>query len=70
PGAGSDLAGVRTKGVRVEGGWRVSGQKVWTTNAHNAGLMLTLVRTDEHSERQEGLTQFLINLKSPGVTIR
>ncbi len=70
PGAGSDLAGVRTKGVRVEGGWRVSGQKVWTTNAHNAGLMLTLVRTDEHSERQEGLTQFLIDLKSPGVTIR
>ena len=70
PGAGSDLAGVRAKGVRTEGGWRVTGQKVWTTNAHNARLMLTLVRTTENSERQDGLTQFLIDLKSPGVTIR
>ncbi len=70
PGAGSDLASVRTRGVRVDGGWRISGQKVWTTNAHNAHLMLTLVRTGEGSERQEGLTQFLIDLKSPGITIR
>jgi alkylation response protein AidB-like acyl-CoA dehydrogenase len=70
PGAGSDLASVRTKGVKTAEGWRISGQKVWTTNAHNAHVMLTLVRTQEGSERQEGLTQFLIDLKSPGVTVR
>ena len=70
PGAGSDLASVRTRGVRTDKGWRISGQKVWTTNAHNAHLMLTLVRTGEGSERQEGLTQFLIDLKTPGVTVR
>ena len=70
PGAGSDLAAVRTRGLRADGGWRISGQKVWTTNAHNAHLMLTLVRTGEGRERQEGLSQFLIDPKSPGVTIR
>jgi alkylation response protein AidB-like acyl-CoA dehydrogenase len=70
PGSGSDLASVRTRGVRDGAGWRVSGQKVWTTNAHNAHYMIALVRTGEGSERQEGLTQFLIDLKSPGVTVR
>ena len=70
PGAGSDLASVRTQGVRTPEGWRISGQKVWTTNAHNAHLMIALVRTEEGSERQEGLTQFLIDLSLPGVTVR
>lgn len=70
PGAGSDLASVRTRGVKTPEGWRISGQKVWTTNAHNAQLMVTLVRTEEGSERQQGLTQFLIDLSLPGVTVR
>lgn len=70
PGSGSDLASVRTKGVRRNDGWRISGQKLWTTNAHNAHLMIALVRTEEGSERQAGLTQFLIDLASPGVTVR
>jgi len=70
PGSGSDLASVRTRGVRTNAGWRISGQKLWTTNAHNAHLMIALVRTDEGSERQAGLTQFLIDLASPGVTVR
>ncbi|HET6969492.1 MAG TPA: acyl-CoA dehydrogenase family protein, partial [Phenylobacterium sp.] len=70
PGAGSDLASVRTRGVRTNEGWRVSGQKLWTTNAHNAHVMIALVRTQEGSERQAGLTQFLIDLASPGVTVR
>ena len=70
PGSGSDLASVRTRGVRDKDGWRVNGQKVWTTNAHNAHYMIALVRTGEGSERQEGLTQFLIDLKSPGVSVR
>ena len=70
PGAGSDLASIRTQGVRDGDGWRLSGQKVWTTNAHNAQLMIALVRTVEGSQRNEGLTQFLIPLDTPGVTVR
>jgi hypothetical protein len=70
PGAGSDLASIRTSGKRVPGGWRINGQKTWTTNAHNASVMLTVVRTVAGSKRNEGLSQFLIDLDSPGVTIR
>jgi alkylation response protein AidB-like acyl-CoA dehydrogenase len=70
PGSGSDLASVRTRAIRDGDGWRVSGQKVWTTNAHNAGLMIALLRTGEPGGRQEGLTQFLIDLTAPGVTVR
>ncbi len=70
PGSGSDLASVRTRGERVAEGWRVNGQKVWTTNAHNADYMIALVRTGEGSQRQEGLTQFLIDMKAPGVVVR
>ncbi len=70
PGAGSDLAAIRTQGVRDGDSWRISGQKVWTTNAHNAQLMIALVRTVEGSERNQGLTQFLIPLDAPGVTVR
>jgi alkylation response protein AidB-like acyl-CoA dehydrogenase len=70
PGSGSDLASVRTRGERTPEGWRVNGQKVWTTNAHNAHYMIALVRTGEGSQRQDGLTQFLIDLKTPGVTVR
>ncbi|MDX2276661.1 MAG: acyl-CoA dehydrogenase family protein [Hyphomonadaceae bacterium] len=70
PGSGSDLASVRTRAVREGGGWRISGQKVWTTNAHHAQYMIALVRTDPASQRQEGLSQFLIDLASPGVTVR
>ena len=70
PGAGSDLAAIRTTGVREGDGWRINGQKVWTTNAHNAHLMIALVRTIEGSQRNEGLTQFLIPMDTPGVTVR
>ncbi len=70
PGSGSDLASVRTRGKRDKNGWVINGQKVWTTNAHNAHYMIALVRTVEGSERQEGLTQFLIDLSLPGVTVR
>jgi alkylation response protein AidB-like acyl-CoA dehydrogenase len=70
PGSGSDLASVRTRGRRSAEGWRIDGQKLWTTNAHNAHYMIALVRTGADSQRQEGLTQFLIDLKAPGVTIR
>ncbi|HVV64286.1 MAG TPA: acyl-CoA dehydrogenase family protein [Rhizomicrobium sp.] len=70
PGSGSDLASVRTRGRRVEGGWRVSGQKIWTSNAQHADWMIALVRTGEGSERHAGLSQLLIDMKSPGVTVK
>src|SRR5471030_2855179 len=60
PGAGSDLAGVRTRGRRVEGGWQVNGQKIWTSNAHNADYMIALVRTSE-GERHAGLSQLIVD---------
>lgn len=70
PGAGSDLAAVRTTARRVDVGWRIDGQKVWTTNAHRAGVMIALVRSEEGSERTAGLSQFLIPMDTPGVTVR
>lgn len=71
PDAGSDLAAVRTRGVRTDGGWRVSGTKVWTTNAMAADYMIALCRTGKFSQgaRHEGLSRFLIDMRSPGVTV-
>ncbi len=70
PGAGSDLAGVRSRAERVAGGWRLNGQKLWTSGAHHAQVMLALLRSEAGSERQAGLSQFLIPLDTPGITIR
>jgi hypothetical protein len=70
PAAGSDLAAVRTTATRIDGGWRINGQKVWTSHAHHCAVMIALVRSGEGTTRQEGLTQVLIDLSSPGVTIR
>ena len=70
PGAGSDLAAVRTTARETAEGWRINGQKIWTTGAHLSHIMLTLVRTEEGSERNAGLSQLLIDLDTPGVTIR
>ncbi|MGC0367544.1 acyl-CoA dehydrogenase [Rhodococcus sp. 27YEA15] len=69
PDAGSDLAAVRTKAVRADGGWLVDGTKVWTSHAHGAHQMLTLVRTSplDTGRRHDGLSQFVIDLSSPGV---
>jgi alkylation response protein AidB-like acyl-CoA dehydrogenase len=55
--------------VKVDGGWKVSGQKIWTSNAHIANYMIALVRTLE-GERHAGLSQLLIDMKSPGITVR
>lgn len=68
PDAGSDLASVRTKGVRDTDGWRVSGVKVWTSNAMRADFMIALCRTGD-GERHAGLSRFLIDMRSPGVTV-
>ncbi len=71
PGAGSDLAAIRTRAVPADGGWILNGQKIWTTNADKAHYMIALVRTSgDATSRQKGLSQFLIDLKTPGITIR
>jgi alkylation response protein AidB-like acyl-CoA dehydrogenase len=71
PESGSDLASVRTRAERVPGGWRLSGQKIWTSNAHHCDYMIALVRTSGSSaDRQQGLSQMIVDLKAPGVTIR
>ncbi|MCW2829720.1 MAG: acyl-CoA dehydrogenase protein [Aeromicrobium sp.] len=68
--AGSDLAAVRTKAVKVDGGWSITGSKIWTTSAHLATHLYVLARTGEGSTRHEGLSEFLIDADTPGVTIR
>ena len=72
PDAGSDLASVRTAATRVEGGWSITGRKIWSSNAHQCHYMIALVRTAprDMKARHEGLSQFLIDLSSPGITIR
>jgi len=71
PNSGSDLASVRTRAERVTGGWRVTGQKVWTSWAHKAHAFFVLCRTAADSgDRHEGLSQLIVELGAPGVTVR
>jgi len=71
PDSGSDLASIRTRATAVDGGYRVNGTKVWTSNAHLAHYAIALFRTEVVPDKKhEGLTQFLVDLKSPGITIR
>ena len=70
PDSGSDLASLRTRARRTSSGWRVNGTKIWTTNAHRAHYMIALFRTGEGQGRQEGLSQFLVDLRNtPGIRI-
>ena len=72
PGAGSDLAAIRTKAVQdeVSGQWKITGQKVWTSLAHESDFVFVLARVDRDSSRHQGLGFFLVALDQPGVTIR
>jgi alkylation response protein AidB-like acyl-CoA dehydrogenase len=70
PGAGSDLAGVATRGTSVAGGWLIDGQKVWTTLAHRADFGILLARTDPHAAKHDGLSMFIVDLSAAGVEVR
>lgn len=72
PGAGSDLASLRARATRVDGGWRLSGRKIWTSYAQHGDFMIGLFRTQGSAEvdKHKGLSQFLIDLKSSGIEIR
>jgi alkylation response protein AidB-like acyl-CoA dehydrogenase len=70
PGAGSDLASLSTKASRVDGGWMLTGQKVWTSFAHEAAWGLCLARTDPTVPKHEGITCFLVDMQSDGIEIR
>lgn len=70
PNAGSDLASVRSQARRTPEGWVLNGQKIWTSNAHECQAMLALVRTDPGTERQAGLSQLMIDLDLPGISVR
>jgi alkylation response protein AidB-like acyl-CoA dehydrogenase len=71
PDSGSDLAAVRTRAERVDGGFVINGTKVWTTNGHRVHYLLALIRTgDPGPDRHGGLTQFIIDLSAPGITVR
>jgi alkylation response protein AidB-like acyl-CoA dehydrogenase len=69
PDSGSDLASVQSRAVPVEGGWKLNGTKIWTSNAHFADWMICLCRTHDSDNPHQGLSQLLIDMKSPGITI-
>jgi alkylation response protein AidB-like acyl-CoA dehydrogenase len=70
PGAGSDLASLTSRAEKVDGGWRLNGQKTWTTRGAFCTHLFGLFRSDPESERHHGLTYFLVPLDTPGVTVR
>jgi len=70
PGAGSDLAGLATRAERVAGGWRLRGQKVWTSLAREAQWGICLARTDPTAPKHRGLSYFLVEMSSPGIEVR
>ncbi len=69
PGAGSDLAGLSTKATRTDGGWRITGQKIWTTAAQYSQWGALLARTDPSAPKHNGITYFLLDMRSEGVTV-
>jgi len=70
PDAGSDAAGIKTRGTRVDGGWLVNGQKVWTSGAHIAGMGLATTRTDPDAPKHNGITMMVIDMHATGVEVR
>ncbi len=70
PGAGSDLAGLTTRAERVDGGWKITGQKIWTSLARYASWAICIARTDPSQPRHDGISYFLLDMHSPGVEVR
>jgi acyl-CoA dehydrogenase len=71
PGSGSDLFAAKAKAVKTDGGWTITGSKIWTSNAHIADYMIGLFRTSPATKenRRHGLTQFLVDMKTPGIAV-
>ncbi len=70
PGSGSDLASLQTRAARDGDDYIINGQKIWTSGAHRAQRMMLLARTDPDTPRHKGISYFLLNMKSPGITVR
>ena len=70
PGAGSDLASLSTRATRVEGGWLLNGQKVWTSMAKEADWGICLARTNPEAAKHDGISCFMVDMKTPGIDIR
>jgi 3-oxochol-4-en-24-oyl-CoA dehydrogenase len=70
PGAGSDLAGLTTKAERADGGWKITGQKIWTSLARQASWAICIARTDPAQPRHDGISYFLVDMHSPGIDVR
>ncbi len=70
PEAGSDAASIKTKATRVDGGWKINGQKVWTSGAHYCARGLATVRTDPQAKKHAGITTVIVDMKAPEVEVR
>jgi 3-oxochol-4-en-24-oyl-CoA dehydrogenase len=70
PGAGSDLAGLTTRAEQVDGGWKITGQKIWTSLAVHASWAICIARTDPSQPRHDGISYFLVDMHAPGVQVR